>query len=45
MVNGLEATVLSKVPGCEYMKEVGASVLGVGQMADHPVVLADFGGS
>jgi uncharacterized membrane protein len=45
MVNGLEATVLSKVPGYEYMKEVGASVLGVGEMPDHPVVLAEFGGS
>lgn len=45
MVNGLEASVLSKLPGYEYMKQAGASVLGVGEMADHPVVLAQVGGA
>jgi uncharacterized membrane protein len=45
MVNGLEASVLSKVPGYEYMKQAGASVLGAGEMEDHPVVLAELGGA
>jgi len=45
MVNGLEASVLSKLPGYEYMKQAGASVLGVGEAADHPVVLAQVGGA
>jgi len=45
MVNGLETSVLSKLPGYEYMKQAGASVLGVGEMADHPVVLAQVGGA
>jgi len=45
MVNGLEASVLSKLPGYEYMKQAGASVLGAGEMADHPVVLAQLGGA
>ena len=31
---------LSKVPGYEYMKQAGASVLGIGETADYPVVLA-----
>ena len=45
MVNGLEASVLSKLPGYEYMKQAGASVLGAGEAADHPVVLAQVGGA
>ena len=45
LVNGLEASVLSKVPGYEYLKQAGASVLGAGEMAEHPVVLAQLGGA
>ena len=37
-VRGLEATVLSKLPGYEYLKEAGTSVLGLGEAAEHPVV-------
>ena len=44
IVRELESSVLSKVPGYEYMKQAGASVLGVGETADYPVVLADLGG-
>ena len=44
IVNGLEASVLSKVPGYEYLKQAGASVLGADEMADHPVVFAQLGG-
>ena len=45
MVNGLEASVLSKIPGYEYLKQAGASVIGAGEMDDHPVVLAELGGA
>lgn len=45
MVGELESSVLSKVPGYEYMKQAGASVLGVGETADYPVVLANLGGA
>jgi uncharacterized membrane protein len=44
-VSGLEATVLSKVPGYEYLKQAGTSVLGLGESAELPVVLARFGDS
>ncbi len=42
-VSGLEATVLSKLPGYEYLKQAGTSVLGLGETAEHPVVLAQLG--
>jgi len=42
-VSGLEATVLSKVPGYEYLKQAGTSVLGLGESAELPVVLAHLG--
>ena len=45
IVRELEASVLSKVPGYEYMKQAGASMLGVGETADYPVVLANLGGA
>ena len=45
IVSGLEATVLSKVPGYEYLKEAGTSVLGLGETAEHPVVLVHLGGA
>ena len=43
IVSGLEATVLSKLPGYEYLKQAGTSVLGLGETAEHPVVLAQLG--
>ena len=45
IVRELEVSVLSKVPGYEYMKQAGASMLGVGETADYPVVLANLGGA
>jgi hypothetical protein len=44
-VHGLEGSVLSKLPGYEYLKHAGTSVLGLGETADHPVVLAHLGGA
>ena len=43
LVSSLEATVLSKLPGYEYLKQAGTSVLGIGETAEHPVVLARLG--
>ena len=37
--------MLSKVPAYEYLKQAGASAMGLGEMADHPVVLAQLGGA
>ena len=45
IVGELESSVLSKVPGYEYVKQAGASVLGVGETADYPVILANLGGA
>jgi uncharacterized membrane protein len=45
IVSALETTVLSKLPGYEYLKEAGTSVLGLSESAAHPVVLVDLGGS
>jgi uncharacterized membrane protein len=45
IVAELESSVLSKVPAYEYLKQAGASVMGLGEMADHPVVLARLGGA
>jgi uncharacterized membrane protein len=42
-VLGLEGSVLSKLPGYEYLKQAGTSVLGFGETAEHPVVLAQLG--
>jgi uncharacterized membrane protein len=44
-VTGLESSVLSKVPAYEYLKQAGASVMGLGETAEHPVVLAHLGGA
>jgi uncharacterized membrane protein len=44
-VLGLEGSVLSKLPGYEYLKQAGTSVLGFGETAKHPVVLAHLGGA
>jgi len=45
LVDALETAILSKLPGYEYLKQAGTSVLGLSESAEHPVVLADFGGS
>ena len=45
IVGELESSVLSKVPAYEYLKQAGASVMGLGEMAEHPVVLAQLGGA
>jgi uncharacterized membrane protein len=42
-VLGLEGSILSKLPGFEYLKQAGTSVLGFGETAEHPVVLAHLG--
>jgi uncharacterized membrane protein len=39
----LESAVLSKVPAYEYLKQAGSSMMGLGEMAEHPVVLAQLG--
>jgi uncharacterized membrane protein len=39
----LEAAVLSKVPACDYLKQAGSRMMGLGEMAEHPVVLAQLG--
>src|ERR1700720_41659 len=41
----LESSVLSKVPAYEYLKQAGASVMGLGETPDHPVVFAQLGGA
>ena len=45
IVGRLETAVLSKVPGYDYMKQAGTSVLGLGEMEDHPLVLVRIGDS
>jgi uncharacterized membrane protein len=45
IVRHLEEIVLSKVPGYEYLKEAGTSVLGLGEAAEHPVVFVHLGGA
>ena len=45
IVRELEVSVLSKIPGYEYMKQAGASMLGVGETTDYPVILANLGGA
>jgi uncharacterized membrane protein len=42
IVSGLEASVLSNIPGYEFLKNVGQSMLGVKQPEAYPVVLARF---
>ena len=39
----LEAAALSKVLAYDYLKEAGSSMMGLGEMAEHPVVLAQLG--
>jgi uncharacterized membrane protein len=44
IMSELESAVLSKVPAYEYLKQAGSSVMGLGEMVEHPVVLAQVGG-
>lgn len=39
----LESAMLSKVPAYDYLKQAGSSMMGLGEMAEHPVVLAQLG--
>lgn len=39
----LESAVLSRVPAYEYLKQAGSSMMGLGEMAEHPVVLVQIG--
>jgi uncharacterized membrane protein len=39
----LESAVLSKVPAYDYLKQAGSSMMGLGEMVEHPVVLAQLG--
>jgi uncharacterized membrane protein len=41
LVEGLETSVLSKVRAYEYLKQEGASALGIATMAEQPVVLVE----
>jgi uncharacterized membrane protein len=45
IMSELEAAVLSNVPAYEYLKQAGSSMMGLGEMADHPVVLAQIEGA
>lgn len=45
MMSELESAVLSNVPAYEYLKQAGSSMMGLGEMAEHPVVLAQVGGA
>ena len=45
IVSELESAVLSKIPAYDYFKQAGSSMMGLGEMTDHPVVLAQLGGA
>jgi uncharacterized membrane protein len=45
IMSELESAVLSKVPAYDYLKQAGSSMMGLGEMAEHPVVLAQLGGA
>jgi uncharacterized membrane protein len=45
MMSELESLVLSKVPAYGYLKQAGSSMMGLGEMAEHPVVLTHLGGA
>ena len=44
VVNALELSVLSKIPGYEYLKQESASALGVAEIAELPVVFVPMEG-
>jgi hypothetical protein len=39
----LESAVLFKVPMYDYLKQAGSSMMGLGEVAEHPVVLVQLG--
>jgi uncharacterized membrane protein len=41
-MTGLESLVLSKIPAYDYLKQAGSSMMGLGEMADRPAVLAQL---
>jgi len=43
IMSELESAVLSRVPAYDYLKQAGSSMMGLGEMSEHPVVLAQFG--
>src|SRR5208282_3256081 len=43
-VNALESSLLSKIPGYDYLKQEGASALGVAEIAELPVVFVPMKG-
>jgi uncharacterized membrane protein len=45
VMSELESAVLSNVPAYEYLKQAGSSMMVLGEMAEHPVVLAQVGGA
>lgn len=45
VMSELESAVLSNVPAYEYLKQAGSSMMGLGEMAAHPVVLAQVEGA
>ncbi len=44
VVNALESSVLSKIPGYEYLKQESASALGVAEIGELPVVFVPMEG-
>jgi uncharacterized membrane protein len=44
LVNVLESSLLSKIPGYDYLKQESASVLGVAEIAELPVVFVPMEG-
>src|ERR1700735_3863062 len=44
LVNALESSLLSKIPGYDYLKQESASMLGVAEIAELPVVFAPMEG-
>jgi uncharacterized membrane protein len=45
IMSRLESAVLSIVPAYEFLKQAGSSMMGLGEMAEHPVVLAQIEGA
>jgi uncharacterized membrane protein len=45
IMSELESAVLSKVPAYGYLKQAGSSMMGLGEMAEHPVVLTQVEGA
>jgi uncharacterized membrane protein len=44
LVNALESSLLSKIPGYDYLKQESASMLGVAEIAELPVVFVPMEG-